>query len=174
MKNGGKESRLESVRLYLSAKIGRACWQALQKRVIEASAAARMTREKIFLTEPAIESFLVSFPPSAPLNRALLEQLRAQRLFAWYEEAREPASLRWLHTFLPVEDRSQNALHGRLSRLREPGTYELRVLDTDTRIIGVNDRTGVTWYSPADAQNTVAFLRFSLASGQRLIPSCTP
>ena len=50
--------------------------------------------------------------------------------------------------------------------------YELRVPNTNTRIVGINDISGETFYSPKNNEATVATLSFSLKPHERLILWC--
>lgn len=161
-----------SLRFYNTANIGMAGWQALQRQFMEKYPTFQIETEKHFLTEPTITSYLVSFPAANP-DTPFLDQLREQQLLAWYEQASEPASLLWLHTLLPREDTSQQeALQGLVQVLRDRGKYELRVLNTETRITGINAVTGATFYSPEVDETMIATLPFSLGLDERLILWC--
>ncbi|HEY4384019.1 MAG TPA: hypothetical protein VGN34_06025, partial [Ktedonobacteraceae bacterium] len=165
---------METVRLYMSMRPqGVAGCAAVQLRLAEKypDLAYKLQGEKRFVTEPAIASYLLPLPSVDEGTYAFLNQLQAEHFFAWYEDVKEPASLRWMYCLLLREDRSQAVLSGLLHLLEEAGTYEIRVLSAEVRLTGINDMTGMTGYS-AEARTRFASLRFTLKPGEQLMLWC--
>ncbi|GHO71396.1 hypothetical protein KSC_102880 [Ktedonobacter sp. SOSP1-52] len=113
-------------------------------------------------------SYVVALPSGQCWDLSWLDQQREQGILAWHEPVRQPRYAGW--RVLRREDQTAGEVQGVVRELAMAGTYEVRVQQTEVQLIGINDRTEVTRYSPAEGEEVA--LSFALEPGESLLLWC--